>query len=61
MMLTSRGSLDEFALFCVSSELLCHSEERINIDIIRKIDAEESVCPKDMLVHEMFGHTYNRT
>lgn len=56
-MLTSRGSLDKFALFCVSSELVCHSERRINIDIIRKIDAEENVCLKDMLVLVMDGHT----
>jgi len=56
MMLTSRGSLDKFALFCVSSELVCHSEKRINIDIIRKIDADGKVCPRDMLVHIMDGH-----
>lgn len=57
MMPTSRGSLDKFALFCASSELVCHSERRTNIDIIRKIDAEENACSKDMLVHVMGGHT----
>jgi hypothetical protein len=57
MMLTSGGSLDKFDLFCVSSEFFCHSERRINIGIIGKIDAEENVCPKDMLVRIMDGHT----
>jgi len=57
MMLTSRGSLDKFASFFVSSEFFCHSERRINIDIIRKIEAEENVCPKDVLVLIMDGHT----
>jgi hypothetical protein len=45
MMLTSRRGLDKFALFSASSELVCHSSKRINIDIIRKIGAEENVDP----------------